>query len=108
MVAVDWFYLKKPPQPFHGVIRGTHFMTLWFAGLLVSGGALVRHGLTHGFGHDLGGTSDAGVGSALAGVGGMALFGYLLMSAGFWSEVKKLRVLLREQIGHDPDAKQGR
>jgi hypothetical protein len=35
----------------------------------------------------------------------MALLGYLLMSAGFWSEVKKVRVLLREQIGNDAAAK---
>jgi hypothetical protein len=81
------------------------FMTVWFGGLLIGAGALVRQAMTHGFCHDLGGKSGAGVGGALAGVGGMALLGYLLMSAGFWSEVKKVRVLLREQIGNDAAAK---
>jgi len=67
------------------------FMAIWLGGLISIAAGLFFHGLKHGFTSGSRGGSPA-VGLAL--VGGMILFGYLMMSISFWVGVKKARALL--------------
>jgi hypothetical protein len=70
------------------------FMAFWFGGLVLGTGVFLRTTTLQRPDEPL------GVGFAAI-VGMMAVFAYGLMSIGFWTEVKRARLLLREGLGVD-------
>ena len=77
----------------HGFVAA--FMTVWFGGLFLVAGVLIRHGWMGGFAPVWeGGRRTLSTGVGLAFVGAMLVAGYAFVSACFWPEVKKAKELL--------------